>query len=406
MLVALTFAAAMATANLPPPPPLTLAQAVAQARAASPLRGAAQSLAEGSAEAARLTGRLPNPLIDVRIENLGPASRLTLPRDVFAVVSQPLEIAGKRGLRHGIAAAERNLAGANLQIVDWQITVRTVHLYVQALRSRGLFETLTANRDGLSTLIDTMRRRVAEGYAAESDLLKFETESARMDIDIARASLELERSLGALTFVIGAAAPIASEQLVEPESVAAPEVAPGSLEGALARHPELHSAAMRLERAQQVAALERARRFPDPVISAGYKRTSGFDTAVAGVTLTVPLFDRNGSAAARALGEERAARAERDAVARRLASEAAALISTARALSQRAARAGRDLLEPADAVRNAARAAFREGTADVLKLIDAERVHGDVRRTAIELRLEALTATLEARLAVGLEILP
>ncbi|MGE0862445.1 MAG: TolC family protein [Vicinamibacterales bacterium] len=405
MLVALTLVAALATASLPPSP-LTLAEAVARARDDSPLRGAAKSLAEGSAEAARLVGRLPNPLIDVRVENLGPTSRLTLPRDVFAVVSQPLEIAGKRGLRHGIAAAEQNLAGANLQVVDWQITLRTVQLYVQALKARSLFETLTANRDGLVTLIETMRRRVAEGFSAESDLLKFETESARMDIDIARASLELARSLGALTFVIGASAPLTSEQLVEPDAIAAPAVASASMESAIARHPEVHSAAMRLDRARQVAALERARRFPDPVLSAGYKRTSGFDAAVVGVTLTVPLFDRNGSATARAVGEERAATAEHDAIARRLASEAAALIATAEVLSQRAARAGRELLEPADAVRNAARAAFREGTADVLKLIDAERVHGDVRRAAIELRLEALAASLEARLAVGLELLP
>lgn len=404
MLLALTLVAALATAS--PPAPLTLAEAVARAREDSPLRDAARSLVEGTAEAARLTARLPNPLVDVRVENLGPTSRLTLPRDVFAVVSQPLEVAGKRGLRHEIATAEQNLAGANLQVVEWQITLRTVQLYVQALKARSFFETLTANRDGLATLIETMRRRVAEGFSAESDLLKFETESARMDIDIARASLELARSLGALTFVIGAATPLTSEQLVEPDAIAAPASASASAESAIARHPELHSAAMRLARARQLAALERAKRFPDPVLSAGYKRTGGFDAAVLGVTVTVPLFDRNGSATARAVGEERAATAERDAIARRLESEAAALIATAEALSQRAARAPRELLEPADAVRNAARAAFREGTADVLKLIDAERVYGDVRRAAIELRLEALAASLEARLAVGLELQP
>ena len=65
-----------------------------------------------------------------------------------------------------------------------------------------------------------------------------------------------------------------------------------------------------------------------------------------------------------------------------------------------------ELLEPATGVRNAALATFREGTADVLKLIDAERVFADVRRAALELRLEALNTTLEARFALGLEDLP
>jgi len=402
MSLALVFAAALATAT----PPLTLTQAVAQAREASPLRASAQGLADGTAEAARLTSRFVNPVFDLRVENLGPTSRSALPRDVFAVLSQPLEIAGKRGLRRGLAAAEQDLASTNLQLVEWQITLRTAHLYIQALRSRGVVETLRAHREGLSTLIDIMRRRVSEGYAAEADLLKFETESARMDIDIARASLDLERSLGALTFVVGAPAVIGADQLVEPQAIAAPEIVLTSLAGSVAQHPEVQSASTRLARAKQVTALERARRYPDPILSAGYKRTNGVDTAVAGVTLTVPLFERNGSASARAAGEERASLAEREATVRRLASEAATLISMAQVLSQRAARAGRELLEPAEAVRSAARAAFREGTADVLRLIDAERVYGDVQRAAIELRLEALAATLEARLAVGLEILP
>jgi outer membrane protein TolC len=64
------------------------------------------------------------------------------------------------------------------------------------------------------------------------------------------------------------------------------------------------------------------------------------------------------------------------------------------------------LLAPADAVRNAALASFREGRSDVLRLLDAERVYGEVRRTMLELRLDALAAALEARFALGLEMVP
>ena len=63
-------------------------------------------------------------------------------------------------------------------------------------------------------------------------------------------------------------------------------------------------------------------------------------------------------------------------------------------------------LDPAAQVRHAARAAFREGTADVLKLIDAERVHAEVQRAAIDLRLDALLTTIEARFALGEETIP
>ena len=48
-----------------------------------------------------------------------------------------------------------------------------------------------------------------------------------------------------------------------------------------------------------------------------------------------------------------------------------------------------ELLAPAEDVRQAALASFREGTADVLKLIDAERVHAEVRLTAAGPRVVA-----------------
>jgi cobalt-zinc-cadmium efflux system outer membrane protein len=245
---------------------------------------------------------------------------------------------------------------------------------------------------------------VEEGAAPESDLLKFETESARMDIDISKAQLDLDRSLSALTFITGESTLISSDQLVEPDPVVPLSLDDPAIVAAISRHPGVQAANAQWLRAQQVTAFERARRVPDPVVTAGYKRTNGFDTAVAGVALSVPLFDRNGSATARALGEELAAKAERDAVVHRLTLDASALITTARRLADRASRVTGELLEPADGVRHAALAMFREGTSDIMRVIDADRVYSDVKRTAVELRLDALAASVEARLAVGQEI--
>jgi cobalt-zinc-cadmium efflux system outer membrane protein len=394
----------LAAQKLPPPgePTLTLAAALAQAKVQSPLRLPARSLVVSSAEAAMLAGRPLNPLVEFRTENWGPG-RSQLPLDIFATVTQSLETGGKRAARLGIATAEREFAGANLVMVDRQITLRTVQLYVHALRARGVLDSLRLNREGLATLIASVKHRVDEGYSAESDLLRFETEAARLEIDIARAAVDLERSLGALAVTIGAPAPLIASQLVEPMPLAPPRGDAASIAAAVARHPEVLTADARIIRARQQGELEHARRLPDPIITAGYKRTGGFDSGVAAVMMTMPLFDRNGANVARARGEESAAAAERELTVRRLASEATALISVARTLTARADRAPEDLLQPAESVRNAALATFREGTADVLKLIDAERVYADVRRAALELRLEALAATLEARLALGEE---
>lgn len=388
----------------PAPPPLTLAAAIEQARLRSPFRAAAQHMADGTARAAAFAGRPLNPLLEVRTENWG-TDRTQLPLDVFVTASQTLELGGKRAARLGLATAQHELAVAHLSLTDRQLTLRTAQAYLQALRARGHVETLQANREGLSAIIASVTRRVAEGYSAESDLLRFETEASRLDVDIARTAIEVERSLATLTVLIGAVAPITAAQLVAPPPVTLPDLTAGDVAAAMRTHPETSMAGARVEQAAQTSALERARRLPDPFITAGYKRTAGFDTAVVGLTMSVGLFDRNDAAIARTTADLLAAEAEKDATVLRLTADATALVDAARMLSARAAQAETTLLAPADTVRAAARATFREGATDVLKLIDAERVHADVRRAVLDLRIDALAATIDARLALGLEVL-
>ena len=388
-------------------PILTLSAALAQARTSSPQRRAAVYVADGAREAARVAGRLPNPQVEFRTENWNTSELASSPSlDVFAVLTQPFELGGKRGIRRQLASAESQVAATALTSLERELALETVRAYVRALRARALVETLTGYREGLTSLVTSMARRVEEGYSAEADLLKFKTEAARVHGDIARAQLELERSLAALGISIGAAAPIHPSQLVEPPAIAVPAADAGAIAAGIARHPDVAAATASVERARQVMAFERARRLPDAMVSGGYKRTAGFDTSVFGVTIAVPLFDRNGASIARSTGLERGAMAEREAIVHRLSTDAASVIRAARTIADRAITASQELLEPAEEVRRAARTAFREGAADVLKLIDAERVYADVQRAAIDLRLDALVTTIEARFALGEETIP
>ena len=388
-------------------PPLPLADAVAHAHRASPIRQSAMALADGAEAAARLSGRFLNPFVDIRGENLAAHDPLAPPADVFALVTQPIELGSKRAARRDTAIADQKIAELTLAVVERQLALDTVRTYMAAVRARETLDTLETHRAGLSTLITTMARRVSEGYAAESDRLRFEAESARMDAEIARTRLDLARAIAQLTTIIGAPTLVRPAQLVPPTGH--PVVAAASertVAEAVARHPEVLLARARYERAQQLTAVERLRRVPDALVTAGYKRTSGFNTAVAGVGLSVPLFDRNGQAIARAAGEERASSFEVAVVEARVTAETTALVIAARALADQCARVQQTLLVPAEGVRNAALATFREGATDVLKVVDAERVYRDVRRDALAIQLDAFVAAIEARFALGLEEMP
>jgi cobalt-zinc-cadmium efflux system outer membrane protein len=384
-----------------------LSAAVSRARDASPRRRAAALVAEGAQDAARAAGRLPNPLFEMRTENWSHSTRSSTPDlDVFAVVAQPIELGNKRAIRRHLAFADRDVAESAVGSLERELALETVGAYIRGLKARALVWTLGSNREGLAAIIETMARRVEEGYCAEADLLKFRTEAARVDGDIARARLELERSLAALTIAIGSTEPVVASQLVDPAPLDAPSGSAELIAARIARHPDVVAAGASVDRATQLTAYERARRLPEPLVTGGYKRTSGFNTAVFGVTVALPVFDRNDASIARAVAAERAAAADRDALVLRLTQDTAALIRAAETIGARARQAQTELLAPADDVRRAARAAFREGTADVLQLIDAERVYADVHRAAIELRLDALQIAIEARFAIGEESIP
>jgi outer membrane protein TolC len=78
----------------------------------------------------------------------------------------------------------------------------------------------------------------------------------------------------------------------------------------------------------------------------------------------------------------------------------------ARILGDQATRVATELVEPAVIAQRAARAAFREGTGDALALVDADRVYLDTQREALAVQLDAATAAIRARLALGEDPLP
>lgn len=403
LLLALLALAAPAEAQVPP---LTLRDAVDLAEQRSPLRASAAALAEGADLAARYAGRLINPFVDVRFENIGPRTPLVPALDSFAVASQPIELAGKRGARRRLAGAESDTQSLLLQTVERQIALDTMRAYMRAVRARDVLTTITLQRDGVLTLVQTMRRRFEEGVAPEADVMRFEAESARIAAEVTRTEIELTRSLLELGAIIGATDALDAAQLVRPEPLPLPDVADAELAAAIERRPDLQLASARLTQTRLAADLERLRRIPDPILNGGYKRTMGVDTGVAGVTFSVPMFDHNMQARVRADASARAATFDLSTLRARAMAEARSSVAAARALAASAARVRTDLLEPAEGVRNAARATFREGAADVLRLVDAERVYADVQREALALSVDAYIASVEARFAIAEEDIP
>lgn len=385
--------------------PFPLVAAIERVQAVSPHRQAAQARADAARGALYQASRLPNPSLDVREENLNFNSGRHAPVDqtvdVFAILSQPIEIGGKRAARTAIAASDVAAAHTAIQQTERELTLETVRLYLAALRAYSLINILTTNRDQLQPLIASMTRRVEEGYTAEADLMKFHTEAARLDTEIARVKLDFSHAATGLAALLDFSTTISGARLVMPTLLDPPAGDPAELARQVVdRRPELVAAQTRLERARHTLILEKARRLPDPSFIAGYKRTAGEDTLVTGVVVPLPVFDHNIGNIDRAIAEEQAAALELEALRKQHQAAITSLIQASQELTERVRIIDQQLLLPATIVRNAARSSFREGAANILQLVDAERVYTDAQKGTLELKLDAYAKTFEARLLV------
>lgn len=384
----------------------TLADALERARAASASRRAATLRLTAAEEAMPAAGRLQNPLSELRWENFASGTPGGFPLDVFATLTQPVEMGGERAARRGAARAAAESARAALSGVVAEADLHVAQRYLEAVRARDGAATLRAQSESLAALLRILQRRVEEGVAAEADLRRLEVERARVDLERLRRDVAAARALHALTGLLGPGVAVALAALQSPVVPPLPVADDAALSAAIERRPDVASARARLAVAREALRFEEARRVPDLNVTGGWKRTSGLDTGVFAVTVPVPLFDRNAVGITLARGQYQGAEQDLAHVRTVATADIRATAAAARQLTDEAGRLRASLAPPAAVARAAARAAFESGAGDLLRVVDAERTYTETELVLHDLAAEAVLAAIEARLASADSPLP
>ncbi len=350
---------------------LTLDEAVRIALERRPELKAAEARVSAAQGLKSQAGLLPNPRFIFQAENLR-ASNFDYGNDAdsFAYFSQVIETSGRRGNR--IAVGEANIGRSRLEEEQLrrEIGFRVREAYWLALGVQFARELYEQNDRYFKQVVEYHEARLKEGKIAEVDVLRVRLqaeqiraalENARLDVD--KAQLLLAREMGVIT-----AGPW---QLTEHfDQLEEPRTAKGPVPSTLV---ESRLAAQDLAAARANLGLERATGRPDLDAIFGYKRTAGLNTAVAGLQLNLPIFNRNQGASAAAQAETLAAQRTLEATNARLESEA----TLARKEYEARLRQARDIFAPlhqqADQISDISRSAYREEGLDLLRLLDAER---------------------------------
>jgi outer membrane protein TolC len=276
--------------------PLLLKDLISEALRANPEIQAARQGLESAKSRISQAGALPDPMLAFRLDNI--SERLTIGEEDMSMagveVSQMVPFPGKRRLMQEMAEAEAEREAALLDAVQRKVAAEVKMLYYELYFTGRARAILGETRRLLLTLADTAQARYSVGEGLQQDVIRAQTELARLLERIA----EIEQQEGALQARLNAVLRRAPDaELGEPEPPKAAPL-PQDREQLIARAteqaPEIQAANRMVAMKTRALSLARRDYFPDFELSVGYLDRGGLDSMYeAMVSLNLPLYYRS-----------------------------------------------------------------------------------------------------------------
>lgn len=376
---------------------LTLRDAVALALRRNPgLRAAGWSVTAAEADAVQM-GRPPNPRLSIGVENIGATANDKTFESQTLLLSQVIELGGKRLKRLRLGEATQRLRAWDYEQQRLAVAAEAASGYVAVLVSQERVELarqqLELAEAGYRIADDRARAGTAPGQqrdqaAARVALSRIALERARQRLVSDRA--DLVASWGGASALFDRAVGGLDRRVDLPEMQ--------TLEAALAQSPALARWSDEISQRQRAWVLQKANARADPTVGAGVKYLANADDVAGVVELSFPLTvlndNEHGILAARlriaeayALQDQARAHAGQ-ALARALARYRSAEFAL-QAFDEQA-------LPASESAYRAALDAYQAGLTDYLTVLEAERTLLDTRNG----RLDAVLAYHQAAIEI------
>jgi cobalt-zinc-cadmium efflux system outer membrane protein len=364
----------------------------------------------------RQAGLRPNPSVDIEQQNgilNSPGERTT-----SIGFSMPLELAGQRGRRIDFARAELEAAEADIADRERRLASDVRLAYIETLAA---LRELEVTQSLCSLDVETARvvgSRVEEGDAAplELNLLRAEVDRLQARRDLVEG--RLQASATRLKQLVGMAP---DEQLRLREVLMAPLLPdpPASLDAAvdlaLRSRPDLRFARLSEIVAQAGYRLVKAQSAPQVTVGAKFTNNlSTFDDTpvgvlrdrdrlfALGVSITLPIFNRNQGAKAEARLEIAQAQKRREFIESVVRAEVSAAYRRYEAAQASVRTYERGVIARSEQNVQTMRAAYQVGAFRVTELLAEQRRLVDMQREMTEALAERYRALAELRAALGI----
>lgn len=382
--------------------PLSLAKAIELALEGNPEVAAAKRQWEAT-EGQVLQGRSrPNPELAYSLEDTRSKTRTQSWQ-----LNLPVELGGKRAAR--TKAAEKTREQAQAQLAELQATVRAnvAAAYFDVLTAQ---ERLVLARDSAAlakSSTDTVSKRVAAGKVSPVEESKARVAEAGVRVELAQAASEQRNALSRLFALLGRID--APYTVLEGKAENLPSVPSlADLQPLISSAPGVVLARIEVDRRKALTALEQSKRVPDVTVSVGMQRSNETQRNVLlfGVSVPLPVFDRNQGNLLEALKLEDKARDELQAATVRLHSEVAQARERLSTITAEVQSLQQDVLPGAKSAYDAATIGFENGKFNFLEVLDAQRTYFTAKSQYLKALGEAHRAAADIDRLLGASMVP
>lgn len=380
-----------------PVTPLTLKAALELALGANPDLSAAGRELEAT-EATIIQAKVrPNPEILTLIEDTRRATRTTTLQ-----LNQSIELGGKRAVRIDAAERGRDVAAAELDAKRAEIRAAVMAAFFSVLIAQERFQLAQASVGLAQRTTTAASRRVMAGKVSPVEETKARVAEAGVRVELAQAGSELASARKHLAGLWGNTVPH-FERAEGSLEVLPPLPALTELNSRLATSPNLLRARIEVDRRLALAEVERSQRIPNLTVSLGAKRNEelGRNQAILGVSIPIPIFNRNQGNLLEALRRTDKARDELSTAEVRLSNELAQAHERLNTARQEVESLQRDILPGAQSAYDAATRGFELGKFSFLEVLDAQRTSFQAKSQYLRALSEAHRSAAEIERILG-----
>jgi len=352
-------------------------------------------------------GLLPNPEIEAETENFAGSGVYNGfdAAETKVELSQLIELGGKRAKRSVYATLGRDLAQWDVEVTRADVVARATLAFMNVLFAQERLVLMEKLLQLADEALQTTSERVKAGKISPMEEIKAEVDRSTSLIDVKHARYDLKVARRKLSGTWGGTTPTFSEATGRLGNLL-PIPSLEALQSMVSRNPDVARWAVAIEQHRAGVDLEQARGVPDLTVRFGAKHHNEVnDTAfVMGVSIPIPIFDRNQGATLEARERLAKSKEESRAVWLRVVNHLAENHQRLSRAHMEATDLAKHVLPRAEAAFRASEEGFRHGKFDYLDLLDAQRTLVSVNLRHINALFAYQQARTQVERLIGLDM--